>query len=623
MNRLSYFLSFVDMESRRTRDSIVSKSESLTVFSPESEKPKTSTLSTNQHGDARFADNEIVQSLNLKIENNFREYTVVIVGIEESQHLFNQLSKIVAQNIIQSFNDTKSALKFFRSLHETDIFVIISGTLGHQHAHEFLVVPEIIGVYIYCMDEDKHLKWSERTAKIRCVVSNPEELFIRLHNDIKQLSSRWPVGEKSFQKAASHAAQWYHLFLLIIGHCSRDIDSSYEEMFDECRAYYKNNTHMLKEIDRFALSYKPENVIYEYTRDSFIYRILNHALRVQDLEIIRKFSPVIRDLHVQLHKYHHNYCRSGEHTIRSVYRGQHLSKNELEYLRSSSKTRNPIITLTHFGSTSLDPEIALNFSHPIRDHICCLFEIIITDKYFKAQFIKEKPEQAFVDISSQSSKPEEKEVLFSLVTHFRVTYVGHPISYKSYQYVPIILKLTRDVEDKCNLSRYRILTCMEEEDDQQVYTDILNMVQMNAADEQQFGDINWDKWWQKLSRQWGYYRERKQPLDLIFYNSYTKNKFWMRKAVEIYKHKLISRFGNQSTRPSFSELFGKYKRWQAVPARWIALYEDYLEQFCTTGIEEVVECLRFAGETYELIGDRECALACYQKALDFNVDDKF
>ena len=589
----------------------------------ESDKKAIPVVSTSRDGPPRCVSDDVSQSLNLKIENNFREYTVVIVGIEESQHLFNQLSKIVAEDIIQSFNDTESALEFLRSFHETDIFVIISGTLAHDHAHEFLVIHQIIGVYIYCMDENKHLKWTERIAKIRCVVSNPEQLFIRLHGDIKERSSRWPVGQKSFQKASTSTAQWYHLFLLIISYCSRDIGSSYEEMFDECRAYYKNNAHMLKEIDRFALSYKPENVIYEYTRDSFVYRILNHALRVQDLEIIRKFSPVIRDLHLQLHKHFQDYCRSSERTIRCVYRGQHLSENELGYLCSTSKSRNPIITLTHFGSTSLDREIALRFSTAIPDRIPCLFEIIVTNECYEEETHKDRHQQGFVDISSQSYVPEEQEVLFSLVTHFRVKYVGHSKDYEQYGYVPITFELTRDIQEKCDFSHFDLLSCVEKENDPQVYIDILNMVQMNAADEQQFNNTNWDKWWEKLSRQWGYYKAAKKPLLLILYDCFTRNKFWMRKGVEMHKDDLRSRFRDESTRPPFSKLSREYKHWQRIPTRWIALYEEYLQQSCTTDTKKVVECLRFAGETYELIGDRECALACYQKALDFNVDDQF
>ena len=79
----------------------------------------------------------------------------------------------------------------------------------------------------------------------------------------------------------------------------------------------------------------------------------------------------------------------------------------------------------------------------------------------------------------------------------------------------------------------------------------------------------------------------------------------------------------QENRSSFSYLFSRFKSWQTTPNRWIALYEEYLKPFCVTDTKEVFQCLCFAGETYRMIGDSECALECYQKALDMNVNNKY
>jgi hypothetical protein len=113
--------------------------------------------------------------------------------------------------------------------------------------------------------------------KIRCTVSNVKQLTSQLHSDIKQLNQRWPFEQKSFQKALTSTSEWYHLFLLIISHHPKSIDKSYEKMFDECRFYYKGNVRMLEHINLFAETYKPDNAIREYTRDGFLYRIINGA----------------------------------------------------------------------------------------------------------------------------------------------------------------------------------------------------------------------------------------------------------------------------------------------------------------------------------------------------------
>jgi hypothetical protein len=218
--------------------------------------------------------------------------------------LCENLSMIISTDRIQAFNDVESSLSFVHSLHDTNIFLIISGTLAAVHAYEFANKSQIISIYVYCMNEGKHTMWTKEIPKIRCTVSNITQLFIHLHADIKQLSGRWPIGEKSFQKAATLTSEWYHLFLLVISHRPKCLEKSYRDMFQECRAYYKNCPRGLTQIDQLAQKYQPSDAIREYTRDSFLYRITNHALRTQNMEIIKKFSPFIADLHSQLHVYH-------------------------------------------------------------------------------------------------------------------------------------------------------------------------------------------------------------------------------------------------------------------------------------------------------------------------------
>ncbi len=87
---------------------------------------------------------------------------------------------------------------------------------------------------------------------MRCTVLNITQSFIHLRADIKQLSERWSVGEKSFQKAATVTSEWYHLFLLVISHRPKCLEKSYDDMFEECRAYYENNPSTLRHIEELS-----------------------------------------------------------------------------------------------------------------------------------------------------------------------------------------------------------------------------------------------------------------------------------------------------------------------------------------------------------------------------------
>ena len=286
-------------------------------------------------------------------------------------------------------------------------------------------------------------------------------------------------------------SQWYHLFLLVVSYRSPFIERPYDEMFDECRSYYRTNPNMIQQIEQFQQTYRSGDAIREYTRDSFLYRIVNHALRTQNMETIRKFSPFISNLRSQLHDYHRNYYRSNEQPIRAVYQGQYLSLDELDYLSSIYKSRNSIITLTTFGSTSLDPEVALNFVPPVDDQIPCLFEIIITDEYNTLHKHMLVHEQAFANISLLSVVQDEQEVLFSLVTHFRVKYVVYPIDLSNRFWVLVILKLITDRDRECSLSYFDITNRIKKETDPQIYADLLRVLQVNTANELKFENTNW------------------------------------------------------------------------------------------------------------------------------------
>jgi hypothetical protein len=90
-----------------------------------------------------------------------------------------------------------------------------------------------------------------------------------------------------------------------------------------------------------------------------------------------------------------------------VYRGQILSVNEIEQLRANV---HKLITMNGFCSTSRNREMAIKFAKNV------LFDIEVD--------LKKHPALIFSDISSTSQFGEEEEVLFDLVTVFRIERVS-------------------------------------------------------------------------------------------------------------------------------------------------------------------------------------------------------
>ena len=182
------------------------------------------------------------------------------------------------------------------------------------------------------------------------------------------------------------------------------------ELITLCKQEYKNNDEELEIIDEFERDYTSDRALWWYTRESFLYRLLNKALRIQNMDMLFLFRFFIRDLEQQLIRYQ---CTS---RIR-LYRGQSMSREELQILKNSI---GQFISINSFVSTSIDREQALTF---VRDQT-------ITDQYEKILFeIDADPRlkgiKPFANITQLSYFAEEEEVLLMFGSIFQLLRLDH------------------------------------------------------------------------------------------------------------------------------------------------------------------------------------------------------
>ena len=174
------------------------------------------------------------------------------------------------------------------------------------------------------------------------------------------------------------------------------------ELISVCRQYYHNDNHTQTVIRMFQQTYSCEQIFWWYTKDTFLYRMLNKALRVQDIHLLFLFRFVIQDLWEQLKKYQYTFQAT-------VYRGQYISKDELEELKRS---KGQLISTNSFLSTTFDHQLALSF---IPEHID--LERVLFQIDANPQLDGIKP---FAKVDSFSCFPRETEVLFMLGSIFRL-----------------------------------------------------------------------------------------------------------------------------------------------------------------------------------------------------------
>ena len=141
------------------------------------------------------------------------------------------------------------------------------------------------------------------------------------------------------------------------------------------RKEYENSASDIRILDDFESNYSDIRALYWYTRDSFLYRILNKAFRVQNIDVLYLMRFFIRDIRNQLVKLQ----AVATVSVTRVYRGQMMSKEELKNLKV-----NELLSMNSFFSTTLDRTYA-SFLLPDEgvqdDLIAILFEIDISQVY--------------------------------------------------------------------------------------------------------------------------------------------------------------------------------------------------------------------------------------------------
>lgn len=173
-----------------------------------------------------------------------------------------------------------------------------------------------------------------------------------------------------------------------------------------------DDTDNKKVMNEFDTSYDPQKAIHWYTRESCIYKILNKALRTQNIDDINPFDTFIRDLNAQLSEQHQLFVKQQTTQFIKVYRGQLISKDEVNRLKSGI---GQFISMNSFLSTSTNRKKALEFAMsrpPPNDALTSILLEITVDLNANS-----KP---YADIRHLSAFSEEEEILFMLGCVFRI-----------------------------------------------------------------------------------------------------------------------------------------------------------------------------------------------------------
>jgi len=194
-----------------------------------------------------------------------------------------------------------------------------------------------------------------------------------------------------------------------------------EEMLEEWRRACDIGHDDTKLINEFRSDYTPEQAIRWYTRNTFLYRSLNQALRSENIDNIYKFRLFIVDLHRQLTETFQSSVPTEQ--VLTVYRGQRMTKVEVEKLRNNL---HGLISMNSFISTSVNETITRTFLKPKNQEqqettVGVLFKMTLRND------IAQQTKKPFADIRKFSVYSHEEEILLSMGTVFRIDKIEqHP-----------------------------------------------------------------------------------------------------------------------------------------------------------------------------------------------------
>ncbi|CAF4155923.1 unnamed protein product [Didymodactylos carnosus] len=389
-------------------------------------------------------------------DHNLENFTVVWLDadIDKTDDCHDTKKRLrTTANHLRTFCDADECIDYISSIKIEQALLILSGSFGEIIAPLIFELPQITFIYIFCLNKIKHETWANHQLnnhnKIRGVFIHKDSLLIQIAEDAKVLSKHMmPMNvfslshnEKSIRDLDKESTvfMWNQLLMDVLLRMPKS-DESKTELLTECESYYRDNDKELEKINDFRLNYSSDAALSWYTRDSFVYRLLNKALRTRDIDIIFKFRFFIADLYRQLQKEHSKFmesCTNGECFL-TVYRGQHLKADELQELKDNV---GRLISMNTFISTTYKKDVASLLAgdgslSPILESI--LFEIRINTN------IDTKP---YANIKELSFIKDEDEVLFSIGTIFRIESVEKQTETKIWD-VKLILNSDDDEQMK-------------------------------------------------------------------------------------------------------------------------------------------------------------------------------
>ncbi|CAF3765563.1 unnamed protein product [Rotaria socialis] len=323
-------------------------------------------------------------------------------------------------NSVKTFSNPNTCVDFLLRMNSNDelVFFIVSDTLGEGIIQLIHPMQHVHRIYVYSSNTSNIVSWTNQYDKVSPnVFENVTSICEQLKNDRKKYENDFVAisfvskSEIDAENRQDPSFMYNQLLKDILKDNKNDAEEvARKQMLDFCREYYKNNDCELKIIEEFEREFFPEHAFYWYTRDCFLYKILNKALWTPEPAILYKLRYFIRHLDQQLTITASQQLQR-QH-VKKVFRGQGIPTCEFNKLRNGV---GGLLSFNNFLSTSLNRNIARDFAEPAKylsDETSVIFSMNIDSHKSKCSFIVVGNLGFYQNL--------EQEVLFSMGTVFLI-----------------------------------------------------------------------------------------------------------------------------------------------------------------------------------------------------------
>ncbi|CAF1180033.1 unnamed protein product, partial [Didymodactylos carnosus] len=322
------------------------------------------------------------------------------------------------------YTEIKPCQDYILSIKKEKIFLIVSGAYAEQILEKIHPLEQVDLIFVFCLHQENYQHLIDKYRKIVHIFTDQEKLIQSIQTNIDMVLKQRETfnlfnEQKSIRDLTKESVSflWFQLFKDVLLQMP-DTEESKMEMIDKCRYYFRGNIEELNVIEEFRLTYNKEETIEWYTRQCFIYRLVNKALRTEDIELLYTFRFYIKDLCERLAREHEILRQIQRHEqVITLYRGLKLTRDELEKFQTNI---GKLISTNGYLSTSRNRNMALQFASKISKRSNGIQPVL-----FEISADTRLNDCIFADVTAYSIFSEEEEVLFDLGSTFKILSVQY------------------------------------------------------------------------------------------------------------------------------------------------------------------------------------------------------